>query len=80
MKQLFILFSILLGWMEFTAAQVSKPVAGPRIVLDSITTPTTINDLFVPESGNAQMAPRLNPRAVSFVADYMEKTAGTCRK
>lgn len=75
MKQFLILFSILLGWMGNAGAQISKPVAGPRMVPDSITTPTTIKDLFVPESGNAQLAPRLNPRAVSFVADYMEKNS-----
>lgn len=74
MKQLFILFSILLGWTGISTAQ-TKSVAGPRIAADTLNTPTTISDLFVPETGNAQLAPRLNPRAVSFVADYMEKNS-----
>lgn len=40
-----------------------------------ITTPVVIKDLFIPDNSSATAAPKLNPRAVSFVADYMEKNS-----
>ncbi|MBZ5858178.1 lytic transglycosylase domain-containing protein [Flavihumibacter profundi] len=87
MKQFLILSTFLLGWRSFSIAQDTKLIAGPQVNADTtvekvsplpeqsagIETPVVIKDLFVSDAANSNMAPKLNPRAVSFVSDYMEK-------
>ncbi|MFD2527405.1 lytic transglycosylase domain-containing protein [Flavihumibacter stibioxidans] len=58
-----------------TTVEKSMPVATTPAAADSsveITTPTVIRDLFEADAAVASSAPRLNPRAVSFVEGYIE--------
>lgn len=87
MKQFLVLCAFLTGWLV-PFAQDTYTNAGPQLIADTtvekntpitgqageIIPPVIIKDLFETDSYSTA-APKLNPRAVGFVADYMEKNS-----
>lgn len=77
--------AILVVSLGFSVAQeTTNPTSGPAIADTTVenaadntlkaATPTQkISDLFEEDATNTSNAPRLNPRAVNFVEDYIEK-------
>jgi membrane-bound lytic murein transglycosylase D len=88
MKQFLSICAFLTGWLHsngqdskmLTAQQlaadtvVEKTIPG-NIQAPEIVTPVVIKDLFETDTYSTATAPKLNPRAVNFVADYMEKNS-----
>lgn len=56
--------------LDTTLYKANQPAISSTSV--EMETPTTIQNLFDENAANAGLAPKLNPRAVSFVEDYIE--------
>lgn len=71
MKQLFLAGCLLFAFNSNSHAQKAEALAISTTSVE-METPTSIRDLFEESASSASSAPRLNPRAVSFVQDYIE--------
>ncbi|ULQ52578.1 lytic transglycosylase domain-containing protein [Flavihumibacter fluvii] len=87
MKQFLEVCAFLTGSL-LSFAQEPRIIAGPQMIADTlvektpvigksseIITPVVIKDLFESDNYASATAPKLNPRAVSFVADYIDKNS-----
>jgi membrane-bound lytic murein transglycosylase D len=67
------------GKIASTGAGLLRDTTIEKNIADSVALqsapPTIIKDLFEPAPVASDAAPKLNPRAVSFVADYVEKNS-----